>query len=367
MIEKQLLNNRISRLREQIASAGFPAAVISRPQHIFYFSGVMPGPAPALLLVTQSRLLGIASIPLGEIETLTYVDYDIHNGWDVFASVAGLLDQALTGLFPIGRIVGLELDHFPAVWMPVALRHLRETRPLKDLLWKVERIKDSAELKQIETNVAGNDRIFQTVQSAICPGMSELELWAVVQNGLNHNAGGSVLLEADLGAGIKGVNPDAKPGFETLKQGETVFIDIYSNTHGYYGDTTRVFAIGQPGDRHKVVFDVLQAALLAGMPQLRPGIPANQVDAAVRGVIESAGYGENFPHHSGHAYGLFQQEKPYFIPAETTALESGMIVTLEPGIYIPGWGGMRLEANFVIEALSARRLDSFPSELVVCG
>ena len=366
-MEKQLLENRISRLRQHIAGAGMRAAVISRPQHIFYFTGVMPGPAPALLLVTQSRLLGIASASLGSVETLTYVDYDIHRGWDVYASVAGLLDKALTGLFPIGRIVGLELDHFPAVWMPVALRHLRETRPLKDLLWKVERIKDSAELKQIETNVTGNDRIFQAVQSAIRPGMSELELWAVVQNGLNHNAGGPVLLEADLGAGIKGVNPDAKPGFETLKQGETVFIDIYSNTHGYYGDTTRVFAIGKPGDRHTAVFDVLQAALQAGMAQLLPGTPANQVDAAVRGVIERAGYGENFPHHSGHAYGLFQQEKPYFIPAETTALETGMIVTLEPGIYIPGWGGMRLEGNFVIEANGPRRLDSFPSELVVCG
>jgi Xaa-Pro aminopeptidase len=365
-MEKQLLNNRLSRLREQIASAGMYAAVISRPQHIFYFTGVMPGPAPALLLVTQSRTLGIASNPLGEIETLTYVDYDIQHGWDVFASVAGLLDQALTDLFPVGQIVGLEMDHFPAIWMAAALHHLRETRPLKDLLWKVERIKDPEELRQIESNVAGNDRIFQAVQTAIHPGMSGLELWAVVQNGLNLNAGEPVLLEADLGAGIKGSNPDAKPGFEKLQQGESVFIDIYSRTHAYFADTTRVFAIGRPDHRHQAVFDVINAALQAGMAQLLPGTPANQVDAAVRGLIARAGYGENFPHHSGHAYGLFQQEKPYFIPAETTALEIGMIVTLEPGIYIPGWGGMRLEGNFVIEPNGPRRLDHFPSELIVC-
>jgi Xaa-Pro aminopeptidase len=341
--------------------------VISRPQHIFYFSGVMPGPAPALLLVTQSRLLGIAPAPLGAVETLTYIDYDIRKGWNVMASMAELLDRALSDLFPIGRIVGLELDHFPATWMPVAFRHMRETRPLKDLLWKVERIKDSEELMQIETNVAGNDRIFQAVKLALHPGMSELDLWAVVQNGLNQNGGGPVLLEADLGAGVKGFNPDAKPGLEALKQGETVFIDIYSNTHAYYADTTRVFAVGHPGERHKAVFSVLHGALQAGIARLLPGTPANHVDAAVRGVIEHAGYGENFPHHSGHAYGLFQQEKPYLIPAETTPLEAGMIVTLEPGIYIPGWGGMRLEGNFVIEPNGARRLDHFPSEMVVCG
>jgi len=366
-MENNLLENRVSRLREQIAGAGMRAAIISRPQHIFYFTGVMPGPGPALLLLTQSRMLGIAPAPLGAAETLTYVDYDIRQGWNVFASVAGLLDRALADLFPIGRIVGLELDHFPAVWMPVALHHMREIRPLKDLLWKVEKIKDSQELKQIETNVTGNDHIFQSVQAALHPNMAELELWAVIQKGLNQNAGGPVFLEADLGAGIKGSNPDAKPGDKLLKQGETVFIDIYSNTGGYYGDTTRVFAVGNPDERHKAVFGVLQAALQSGMARLVPGTPANQVDAAVRGVIERAGYGENFPHHSGHAYGLFQQERPYFIPAESTPLEAGMIVTLEPGIYIPGWGGMRLEGNFIIEPNGARRLDRFPSELVVCA
>jgi Xaa-Pro aminopeptidase len=163
------------------------------------------------------------------------------------------------------------------------------------------------------------------------------DLWGLVQNTLNQNAGCPVLLEADLGAGVKGSNPDAKPGLETIQPGETVFIDIYSNTHGYYADTTRVFAAGQPSQKHQAVFDVLHAALQAGATRLQPGMPANQVDASVRGV-----------------------------PAETTSLETGMIVTLEPGIYLPGWGGMRLEGNFVIESNGARRLDTYPSELVVC-
>jgi Xaa-Pro aminopeptidase len=87
---------------------------------------------------------------------------------------------------------------------------------------------------------------------------------------------------------------------------------------------------------------------------------------SVRGVVERAGFGGHFPHHSGHAYGLFQQEHPFLIPAERILLQPGMIVTLEPGIYLPGWGGMRLEGNYVITAAGARRLDRFPSELIVC-
>lgn len=83
----------------------------------------------------------------------------------------------------------------------------------------------------------------------------------------------------------------------------------------------------------------------------------------MRGVIERAGYGANFLYHSGHAYGLFQQERPYLIPAEPMPPEEGMTLTLEPGIYIPGWGGMRLEGNYVITAEGARRLERFPSAL----
>ena len=103
-------------------------------------------------------------------------------------------------------------------------------------------------------------------------------------------------------------------------------------------------------------------------PRLRTkAAPVAQVDAAVRGTIAKAGYGDYFPHHSGHAYGLFQQEKPYFIPAEKSPVEEGMVMTLEPGIYIPGWGGMRVERNYVIEASGVRILDKFPTEIAVCA
>jgi Xaa-Pro aminopeptidase len=366
-MEKQLLDARIARLREQLDWSGMRGVLLSRPQHVYYFTGVMPGPSPALLLVSRERMLGIAPVPLGECETLTYVDYDIRAGWNVVEAVEQQLDRALSDLFPIGRVLGFERDHLPAAWVPVLLRHVRDIRDVKDVLWHLRRIKDAFELGQIETNIAGNDRMFAAVQAALRPGVSELDVWAVIQNTMCANAGGPVILEADLGVGVRGSNPDAKPGHEIIQAGETVFVDVYSATHNYYADTTRIFSVGAPDDFQKKIHAILHAALQAGEAVLRPGQPANQVDAAVRGVIESAGYGGCFPHHSGHAYGLFQQEKPYLVPAESMALEAGMIVTLEPGIYIPGWGGMRLEGNYVIEANGARRLDHFPSDLVVCG
>jgi Xaa-Pro aminopeptidase len=366
MVEMTVLDKRLARLREGMEREQIDVALISRPQHVFYFSGVMPGSAPVLLMVTPERELAIAPAPLGDIETFIYRDYDIQRGWNVSQSVGELLDRAISSNLPLEKNVGLELDHLQAAWMPVILKHLREPRDLKELLWKVRRLRDETELLQIQTNIAGNDRMFEEVRAMLRPGISELDVWAVIQKTLNENAGEPVRLEADLGAGLRGSGPDAKPGKEILKAGEAVFIDVYSATHHYYADTTRVLTLGTPDDRQKQIHAVLRAAMDAGEKQLQPGTPANRIDAAVRGIISAAGFGENFPHHSGHAYSIFQQDKPYFIPAERTPVEAGMVVTLEPGIYIPGWGGMRIESNFLIESDGPRRLDQYPLDITIC-
>ena len=154
------------------------------------------------------------------------------------------------------------------------------------------------------------------------------------------------------------------PGPFQVMAGDSVFVDIYSCQHGYYADTTRVFFTGEPTSKQRQIYRILIEAIAAGEAELRPGVRACDVDAAVRGVIKTAGYGENFPHHSGHAYGLFQQERPYLIPAERMILETGMILTLEPGIYLPGWGGMRIEGNYLIEPKGSRRLDQYPLEKI---
>jgi Xaa-Pro dipeptidase len=361
-----LNSRRLEALRAALEAQGLSAALLSRPQHLFYFTGAMPGPSPAFLLVLPRQVIAVASSPLANFETITYTDYDIHNGWSVTEGATRALEQALAGRSLASQAVGLELAHLPAAFIPALQRHGAAPIELGDLLWGLRRIKDADEIAQIEANVEANDRVFRAVQAAIRSGIGELDLWATIYRTLCDAAGGPITLEGDLGVAQRGSNPDAKPGHERLASGDALFVDVYSAIHGYYADTTRVFSVGEPTAKQREVFDILANAKAMGESQLRPGVPANVVDAAVRGVIEQAGYGAYFPHHSGHAYGIFQQERPYFIPAERVPLEAGMIVTLEPGIYIPGWGGMRLESNYAIGAAGARRLDQFPSELIIC-
>ncbi len=357
---------RIEALRAALAGEGLAGALLSRPQHLFYFTGATAGAAPAFLLVLPQSLVAVAPAPLGACETVTYTDYDIHRGWSLVEGAERALDQALARSGLEGRPLGLELSHLPAAFMPAVARHAGAPRDIAGLLWSLRKRKDAVEVAQIEANVRANDQAFADLRAALRPGVADVELWAVMHQALCRAAGGPVILEADLGVGVRSDNPDAKPCGARLAAGDTVFADLYSASHGYYADTTRVFTLGEPSARQRELHAILAEALAAGEAQLGPGVAANAVDAAVRGVIERAGYGPQFPHHSGHAYGIFQQERPYLIPAEAMPLEEGMIVTLEPGIYIPGWGGMRLEGNYLITAGGMRTLDQFPRRLAAC-
>ncbi len=366
MLEKDTLERRLSALRAGLEARGLAAAVLSRPQHLFYFTGVQPGAAPAFLLALPRETVAVAPAPLGDLETVTYVSYDIHQGWSLPAGASAALEQALAGSGLEGRAVGAELDHLPALYLQAIGRHAGPVNDLGELLWGLRRVKDGAEIAQIEANVAANDRVFAALQRTVRAGMTELEVWGMVYRDLCEEAGEPITLEADLGAGVRAANSDAKPGHARLEKGDAMLLDMYSASHGYYADTTRVFTLGPATERQREIHDILEEALAAGEGALRPGVAACDVDRAVRGAIERAGYGPNFPHHSGHSYGLFQQERPYIIPAERMPLEEGMILTLEPGIYVAGWGGMRLESNYLLTAGGARRLDTFPRQLVVC-
>ena len=366
MTAQTVLNARVQALRSALAEGGLDGAVLSRPEHIFFFTGVLPGPAPAFLIVLPAELRAVATAAIAGCDTITYAAYDIRQGWSVAAGAGAALERALAGSPLADRTVGAELDHLPARYSALVQSHTGAMQDLADVLWRLRCRKDAAELAQIEANVAANDRLFAAVQAAIAPGVEDNALWALIYEQICRAAGEPIALEADLGVGARSDNPDAKPCGARLSAGDIVFVDVYSSSHGYYADTTRVFTVGQSSSRQRDLHAILEDALEAGEAVLRPGVPANAVDAAVRGCIERAGYGERFPHHSGHAYGLFQQERPYLIPAEPMLLEEGMVLTLEPGIYISGWGGMRLESSYVLEGAGARRLDHFPRRLAVC-
>ncbi len=168
-----------------------------------------------------------------------------------------------------------------------------------------------------------------------------------------------------VSGGPNSANPHASPSERKLCSGDLLVIDWGAAYKGYFSDLTRTFAIGAIDDELKTIHQTVLAANEAGRKASRPGINAGKVDDATRAVIEKAGYGRFFTHRTGHGLGMEEHEAPYIFAANDLILDEGMVYTVEPGIYLPGRGGVRIEDDVVVTADGSRSLSDFPRELIV--
>jgi len=176
----------------------------------------------------------------------------------------------------------------------------------------------------------------------IQPGVSEISLWGELKAGLEVQAGGRLPMLADLVAGVRTGDMGGLPGAYVLQEGDPVIADIVPRLDGYWGDICGTHFVGAPTAQMANIRGIVHDALRRGMDAVRPGVIARDFDAMLRGTIRAAGY-EPYPHHSGHGLGVSFHEEPRLVPYNDMALAPGMVIAIEPGIYLPGVGGVRLE------------------------
>ncbi|MBA7706392.1 Aminopeptidase YpdF [subsurface metagenome] len=148
--------------------------------------------------------------------------------------------------------------------------------------------------------------------------------------------------------------PHAKPTERQIREGEPVVIDIGASVEGYSSDLSRTICLGAPDDTFKNIYDIVLGAQLTSIAIIKEGMTGDQVDSLAKTVIKEAGYGENFGHASGHGVGLATHESPRLGPGSDELITSGMVFAIEPGIYLPGWGGVRIEDLLVMESGKTR-------------
>ena len=185
----------------------------------------------------------------------------------------------------------------------------------------------------------------------------------LVVNLLNAGSEPELPFSPIVASGPNSANPHANPGDRKLQAGDLLIIDWGARWNGYVSDITRTFAIDHMPADFEIIADTVLAANQAGRRKAAPGIQANQVDAAARTTIEKAGFGEFFLHRTGHGIGLNAHEDPFISQASRTTLEKGMTFTVEPGIYLGGQGGIRIEDNVLITMYGAETLTSLPREI----
>lgn len=223
--------------------------------------------------------------------------------------------------------------------------------------------KDTQEYQTLKDNARIADAAMQAGWSAMGTGKTELQVAEIIREKFSEL--GAQPLFSIVGAGGNGAFPHHQTGDTVLKQGDAVVMDIGGGMDGYSSDMTRMAVIGTAPDGYAEIHAIVEAAVQAAMSAARPGVKAHVVDDAARGVITDAGYGEYFVHRTGHGMGVEIHEQPYITSASDTVLETGMVFSIEPGIYLPGRFGIRLEDIVILREDGPEVFSDLPRDLTV--
>jgi Xaa-Pro aminopeptidase len=238
-----------------------------------------------------------------------------------------------------------------------------ELVPRRGLVESLRAVKEPKELDAIRRASEVTDRTYERLVEESFAGRTEKELvWQMHQ--LFHESGADGLaFDIDIAAGPTAASPHALPGDRVVQEGDLVLLDAGAVVDGYCSDCTRTFAVGEISDSLRGLYEVVREAQQAGVDAVRAGVTGRDADAAARAVIAEAGYGENFGHGLGHGLGLLVHEAPYLRPEWEEELAAGNVVTVEPGIYLSGVAGIRIEDLVVVTEDDCEVLTSFPKEL----
>ena len=244
------------------------------------------------------------------------------------------------------------------------MEETKNTQDTQDFVLSEENImKDAEEIGKMKKAVQIAEQGFLDTLKEIRSGMTEQEVALKLTLNLIRNGSEAAAFSAIVGSGPNGANPHAGLSDRQLVDGDLVVVDWGAIYEGYSSDITRTLAVGKVSPEFEKIASIVADANLAGRQAARHGTPAGQVDQAARAVIEAANYGQYFIHRLGHGLGLEVHEEPYLFGSNTFVLEEGMTHTVEPGIYIPGVGGVRIEDDVVVGLEGGITLTGLPRDL----
>ncbi len=345
------MNARIERLRGLIEEP----LLVTTPKNVIYLAGF--DSSNCALLVDQERVQLFTDFRY--IEAARAVE-----GVEVVQtkrSVVAALTELLSGTVGFESTDVVYADYETLQGGDVDLV------PRKGLVESLRAVKDESELEILRRACAITDRVFERLTDVMFVGRTEREVsWDVTR--LFHEEGGDGLaFESIVGAGPTGARPHARATDRVIEAGELVVIDTGCTVDGYSSDYTRTFATGSVDSEAKEAYAVVLAAQLAGLDAIRAGVPAIDADSAARRVVEDSAFAGLFGHGLGHGLGLDVHERPTMSTQTDDILAPGNVVTVEPGVYLPGKFGIRIEDNVVVTKDGIENLTGFRKDLVEVG
>jgi Xaa-Pro aminopeptidase len=342
------LAGRLEKLRQKFTESEIDALFVSQPENRRYLSG-FDGSAGYLLITLKDIVLAIDFRYLEQAKRqapqcqIFRIDGDIG---DWFPRLLSGLDLRRLG-FEAGHI-SFSLYRKLCDTLSKAKLPLRLI-PVAGLVEGLRAIKEAEEIEFITRASAISDAAFEYAETIVRPGMPEQELAWEIEKFMRERGSEATPFDVIVASGENSALPHAKPSSRQFALGEPIVIDIGAKVAGYSSDLTRTICLGNPDETFSKVYDIVLGAQLAAMAMTKEAMTGDEIDRMARIVIEEAGYKEAFGHALGHGLGLSPHEAPRLGPNSTEKLANGMVFTIEPGIYITGWGGVRIEDTVVME------------------
>jgi Xaa-Pro aminopeptidase len=358
---------RVERLRERLGTEHLDALLVTNPENRRYLSGFTGHDSGAdsagALLVTPDAVTLITD---GR-----YIEQAEHEcpGLRLVKREGEFAPLAAKTLAEAGVArVGFEATHVTVALrddLEAALKELGEgaesimLTPTRRLVEPMRAVKDAAELAAIEHAVEITDETFEHLCGYLQPGMTERQIAQEIERYMRERGAEGLAFDSIVASGPNGALPHARPTERPIQLGEPITIDMGARYNGYCADLTRTVCLGAPEAQAQAIYDAVLAAQEACERGLKPGLNGQQADALARDALAARGHGEQFLHSTGHGLGLEIHEHPRLSKfGADHMLEPGMAVTIEPGVYVAGWGGVRIEDTAVITTDGARVLST---------
>jgi Xaa-Pro aminopeptidase len=349
---------RLTKLREALVTEGLDAILITQPENRRYLSG-FTGSAGVLLISQDQAVLATDFRYYEQVEKQA-PDFRLAKIMDKFKTLLPELVHEVGA-----KRVGFESAHLTVdqykEWEEVAEGF--ELMPAKELVEGIRAVKDEDELGKIKQAIALADEALAHIVGFIEPGMTEKEVAWELEVFMRTHGAEKLAFDLIVGSGPNGAMPHATVSERVIQAGEPIVMDLGARIDGYNSDLTRTVCAGRPADKVKEIYDIVLEAQLAAEQGIRPGMTGKQADGIARQVIEEAGYGEHYGHGLGHGVGLAVHEKPGVGRLSEDVLGPDMVFTVEPGIYLPGWGGVRIEDIVVMREDGVEVLTQASKEL----
>ncbi len=355
---------RLQKLRAAMAADNLAGFLITQPENRRYLSG-FTGSAGMLIITGERQLLATDSRYYEQVRQQC-------PEWELIETGYGLTDQMLELLLGLGLgagEVGFEARHVSVATLNDWHRALQGRLSLvatEDVVETLRMQKDAGEIARMRRAIALADETLEYITGTIRPGKTELEVAWELESYMRTHGAGAVSFESIVASGPNAAKPHARPSERVIRPGEPITLDFGCVVDGYCSDLTRTFSLGEPADdRYMTIWNTVLQAQQAALAGAKAGKTGRAVDKLARDVIEAAGYGKFFGHGLGHSLGLAIHEGPRFSFSYDETVPVGAVMTVEPGIYLPGWGGVRLEDVVLVGEDGVEILSSAPKEPVL--